>query len=55
MAAIIIGKIKSCEIKWDQNSKDIYVHLAFDNWTHIGKASSANEAMVKAEAWLYNR
>jgi len=58
MAAIDIGKVKSgsgktYEVKWDQLSKDIYV--SYGGWAHVGKASSANEAMNKAEAWLYNK
>ena len=58
MVATIIGKVKSgkgknYEVKWDQASRDIYVSWA--GWSHVGKASSANEAMNKAEAWLYNK
>jgi hypothetical protein len=58
MATIIIGSVRSgsgkkYEVKWDQFSKDIYV--SWGGWSHVGKASSANEAMNKAEAWLYNR
>jgi hypothetical protein len=58
MSAKVIGRIKSTsdniyEIKWDQSSHDIYVSWA--GWTNVGKASSANEAMAKAEAWLYNK
>ncbi|HOD18560.1 MAG TPA: hypothetical protein PKJ14_08015 [Candidatus Cloacimonadota bacterium] len=58
MAAVIIGKVKSgshreYEVKWDQSSKDVYVNCA--GWTHVGKATSASEAMTKAEAWLYNK
>ena len=58
MAAIEIGRVKapsgkSYGVKWDQSSKDVYVSHA--GWTRIGTASSANEAMVKAEAWLYNK
>ena len=34
-------------------SRDVYVSWA--GWSHVGKASSANEAMNKAEAWLYNK
>ena len=58
MSASVIGRVKSgneksYEVKWDQSSRDIYVSYA--GWTHVGKASSANEAMNKAEAWLYNK
>lgn len=58
MSAVVIGTIKSpsgktYEVKWDQMSKDVYV--SWGGWAHVGKASSANEAMNKAEAWLYNK
>jgi hypothetical protein len=58
MAATVIGRVKSgkgssYEVKWDQSSKDVYVSWA--GWSHVGKASSANEAMNKSEAWLYNK
>ena len=58
MAASVIGRVKSgsgksYEVKWDQASRDVYVSYA--GWTRVGEASSANEAMTKAEAWLYNK
>lgn len=58
MAAIIIGRVKSCggksyEVKWDQASKDVYVSYA--GWTHVGEASTAREAMNMAEAFLYDK
>ena len=58
MAAIVIGRVnagsgKSYEVKWDQGNK--YVYVAWGGWTEVGKAYSANEAMNKAEAWLYNK
>ena len=58
MGAIVIGRVKSgkgksYEVKWDQSSKDVYVSWA--GWSHVGKASSAGEAMTIAEAWLYNK
>ncbi|MFB3844454.1 MAG: hypothetical protein ACE14O_01730 [Candidatus Cloacimonadaceae bacterium] len=58
MAAIVIGRVKSgshreYEVKWDESSKDVYVN--WGGWSHVGKASSAREAMTKAEAWLYNK
>ena len=58
MAATVIGREKSgtgksYEVKWDQSSRDVYVSYA--GWTHVGKASSAREAMNKTEAWLYNK
>ena len=57
MAATVIGRVKSgtgknYEVKWDQSNKDVYV--SYTGWSHVGKASSANEAMDKAEAYLYN-
>ncbi len=59
MAATVIGKVKSgstnksYEVKWDQSSKDVYVSYA--GWTRVGEASSARDAMNKAEAWLYDK
>ena len=58
MAATVIGRVKSgsgksYEVKWDQSSRDVYV--AYAGWSNAGKASSANEAMNKAEAYLYNK
>jgi len=58
MSATVIGRVKSgkgksYEVKWDSYSKDAYV--AYAGWTSIGKASSARDAMYKAEAWLYNK
>ena len=58
MSAIVIGRAKSgkgksAEVKWDQANGDVYVSYA--GWSYIGKASSANEAMNKAEAWLYDK
>jgi hypothetical protein len=58
MSAEIIGRVKSgsgktFEVKWDPSSKDIYVHVA--GWVSAGKASSAGEAMRKAEAFVYNK
>jgi hypothetical protein len=59
MAATIIGRVKSgrtnklYEVKWDQSSKDVYVSYA--GWTRVGEASSASDAMNKAEAWLYDK
>jgi hypothetical protein len=58
MSAEVIGRVKSgagksYEVKWDHLSHDVYV--AYAGWTHVGKASSAGEAMRKAEAHLYNK
>jgi len=58
MAATVIGRVnsgkgKSYEVKWDSYSHEVYV--SYSGWTLVGKASSASEAMNKAEAWLYNK
>lgn len=59
MSASVIGQVRSgrtnkpYDVKWDETGKDIYVSYA--GWSHVGKASSAHEAMTKAEAWLYDK
>lgn len=59
MAAQILGRVKSkktfksFEVKWDSYDRNVYVSYA--GWTKIGLASSASEAMNKAEAWLYDK
>lgn len=58
MSATVIGRVKSgkgksYEVKWNPSSKDVYV--AYAGWTSVGTASSAGDAMRKAEAWLYNK
>lgn len=58
MSATVIGRVKSksgksYEVKWDSASRDVYV--AYAGWTSCGKASSAGEAMNKAEAYLYDK
>ena len=59
MAATVIGSVKSgrtnksYDVKWDQSSKDVYVSYA--GWKLVGQASSASDAMNKAEAWLYDK
>lgn len=58
MAADVIGRVKSgsgksYEVKWDHASRDVYV--AYAGWSHAGSASSASDAMRKAEAWLYDK
>jgi len=59
MASEKIGSVKSgksrksFDVKWDQSSRDVYVSWA--GWTNVGKASSAREAMTKAEAYLYSK
>lgn len=59
MSAEKIGRVKSgrtresYEVKWNQASGDVYVSWA--GWTNVGKARTANEAMNKAEAYMYNK
>ena len=58
MSAEVIGKVKSpsnkeYEVKWDHNSRDVYV--SWGGWSKVGQASSTQEAMRIAEAWLYNK
>lgn len=58
MSAQIIGRVKSpkgktYEVKWDSTCRDVYVSVA--GWSRAGKASSAAEAMNRAEAFVYNR
>lgn len=59
MGASVIGSVRTAssgkqyEVKWDERSQDVYVSWA--GWANVGKASSAAEAMRKAEAWLYNK
>ncbi len=55
MTAINLGRVKSpkgnsYEVKWDPQTHTIYVGV----WT-AGQATSATEAMAKAEAYVYNR
>ena len=58
MGAEVIGKVKSgagktYEVKWNSASGEVYV--SYSGWTLAGKASSAGDAMRKAEAFLYNK
>jgi hypothetical protein len=58
MSSLIIGKVKSpsgknYEVKWNPNSKEVYISYA--GWKYIGHASSSSEAMIKAEAWLFDK
>ena len=43
----------SFDVYWNQSDRIVYVD--WGGRTDIGKANSASEAMVKAEAWLYNK
>jgi hypothetical protein len=47
------GGGKQVEVAW--SSEDQRVFVAWAGWTLIGKASSAGDAMRRAEAWLYNK
>jgi Tfp pilus assembly protein PilV len=58
MSAEIIGRVKagsgkSYEVKWDSSNREVYVSCS--GWSACGKASSAGDAMRKAEAFLYNK
>lgn len=61
MASKVIGKIKNgvdvWEVKWD--GERVYVRKMggfFGNSTRsAGKARTAQEAMMRAEAYIYNR
>ncbi|MBI5161626.1 MAG: hypothetical protein HY996_09475 [Micrococcales bacterium] len=58
MSAEVIGRVKagsgrSYEVKWDPASHEVYV--AYAGWSSCGRASSAAEAMRKAEAFLYDK
>jgi hypothetical protein len=67
MAASQIGKVtapsgKVYEVRWDASSKDLYIKytgslmpMSEGASTHIGRASTATEAMTKAEAAVYNK
>ncbi len=54
IGSVISGRTrKTFDVKWDQASRDVYVSWA--GGTKVGKASSAREAMNKAEAYLYDK
>lgn len=59
MSAQNIGSVKSgksrksYQVYWNPSDRSVYV--GWGGKTDIGKASSASEAMTKAEAWLYNK
>jgi len=58
MAETKLGRVKAIsgktfEVKWNSSDKTVYVNNY--GWTNIGKATSASEAMTKAEAWAYNK
>jgi len=47
------GSGKSYEVFWNNSDKEVYV--AYAGKTGVGKASTASDAMRKAEAFLYNK
>lgn len=55
-----IGKVKGgssgkqFDVRWDPSSKEVYID---GDWgrAFVDKASSASEAMRKAEAWAYQK
>jgi hypothetical protein len=58
MSAAVIGRVKSgkgasYEVKWNSGSGEVYVSYA--GWSKAGTASSAGDAMRKAEAYLYDK
>ena len=58
MSSQIIGSVKSAsgnkyDVKWDSQSKDVFV--SYGGWANCGKATSAPNAMNKAEAYLHNK
>lgn len=58
MGADVIGRVRSSsgkqyEVKWDARTRDVYVSYA--GWASCGTASTAAEAMRKAEAFLYDK
>jgi hypothetical protein len=59
MGSETIGKVRCgrsgryCDVSWSPSSGEVYVSYA--GWTRVGKASSAGEAMRKAEAFVYNK
>jgi len=58
MSGITIGKVisgkthKTHTVQWSDSSHEVYID---GGYTYVGKASSAKEAMQKAEAFLYNK
>lgn len=59
----VVGKVKTAsgktyEVKWSGGDRTVYVSPSGSLWgdsTKIGQASSAQEAMQKADAWGYNK
>lgn len=59
MATTTIGTVKSgksykvYDVRWNDQSHEVFVSYA--GGTRVGTASSAGDAMRKAEAWLYDK
>ncbi|MCA9543727.1 MAG: hypothetical protein KC613_05035 [Myxococcales bacterium] len=59
MAAEVIGKVKtgrtrrSVGVKWNPSDRNVYVQIA--GWTSCGKATSAGDAMRRAEAYVHDK
>lgn len=60
VATEVIGRVKAgktvgktYEVKWDPHSRSVYV--SYGGWTACGKATTAGEAMRKAEAYVYDK
>lgn len=58
MGSPTIGRVRSAsgkpfEVAWSPSDRKVYVSWA--GWTYVGEASSAGDAMRKAEAWLYDK
>ena len=58
MSAKEIGTVKSTKgktyyVKWDSSSHDVYVSYA--GWSGCGSASSAGDAMNRAEAYVHDK
>lgn len=47
------GSGKTYYVKWDTMSHDVYVSYA--GWSSCGKASSAGDAMRRAEAYVHDK
>ena len=59
MSTTSIGWVKSqkgnsYEVRYDSSSNEVYVRIG-GGTSYVGKASSAGEAMTKAEAFVYNK
>ena len=58
MSSQEIGTVKSGKgviyyVKWDSSSHEVYVSYA--GWSNCGQASSAGDAMRRAEAYLHDK